>query len=261
MVIPCSGSLLVTASTEGHSFNVFHLIPHPWVCGESAVHHLYTLFRGATSASVQDIGISWDSRWVAVSTQNGTTHLFPITPYGGEINLRTHMSNRVVNKMSQFHTSAGIEAMGLQSHSHTATHPSSATSSSHNSNPPSHEDLPNSTPQPITWSNPRGTPLPSPVIVKALHQIKQPYLSNDGTYIISTNDPSRLDPIISLLESGGSSVGVSSSIGPSHSTSSGDSRLGGGDSQCVRAFFPPTHHNGDRTSGGKMSISDIALHD
>lgn len=196
VIIPCSGSLLVTASTEGHSFNVFHLIPHPWLCGESTVHHLYTLFRGATSASVQDIGISWDSRWVAVSTLNGTTHLFPITPYGGEINLRTHMSNRVVNKMSRFHTSAGIEAMGLQSHSSIPIPSSSASSPSpHNSNSPPHEDLSNSTSQPITWNNPRGLPLPSPLIVKALHQIKQPYLSNDGMYITS-NGP--LQPTLYL---------------------------------------------------------------
>lgn len=178
----------MTASTEGHSFNVFLLLPHPWLCGESAVHHLYTLFRGATSASVQDIGISWDSRWVAVSTLNGTTHLFPITPYGGEINLRTHLSNRVVNKMSRFHTSAGIEAMALQSHSQTATpSPSSASSSSYNSNsPPLEGELSNSTSQPITWNNPRGALLPSPLTIKALHQIKQPYLSNDGTYMIYT---------------------------------------------------------------------------
>ena len=32
---------------------------------------------------VQDISVANDSRWVAVSTLNGTTHIFPITPYGG----------------------------------------------------------------------------------------------------------------------------------------------------------------------------------
>jgi hypothetical protein len=182
-----SGSLLVTASAEGHLFNVFHLVPHPWLCGESTVHHLYTLFRGATSASVQDISVSWDSRWVAVSTLNGTSHLFPITPYGGEINIRTHISNRVVNKMSRFHTSAGIETMPSQSHSHvTAPSASPTTSSStHNSLSPPHEGhLPHSTPHLIAWNNPRGVPLPSPIAVKALHQIKQPYLTSDGTQLL-----------------------------------------------------------------------------
>lgn len=173
----------MTASTEGHSFNVFHLLPHAWLCGESAVHHLYTLFRGATSASVQDIAVSWDSRWVAVSTLNGTTHIFPITPYGGEVNVRTHTSNRVVNKVSRFHTSAGLESMAPQSHSHVTTpSPSSSTSSTtNNSHSPPHErHLSNSTSHSITWNNPRGVPLPSPLTVKALHQIKQPYLSSDG---------------------------------------------------------------------------------
>ena len=28
-----------------------------------------------------------DSRWVAVSTLNGTTHLFPISPYGGTVQI------------------------------------------------------------------------------------------------------------------------------------------------------------------------------
>ena len=48
----CSGNLLVTASTEGHNFHVFSILPHPWFSSETAVHHLYTLFRGATSGVV-----------------------------------------------------------------------------------------------------------------------------------------------------------------------------------------------------------------
>ena len=47
-----SGNLLVTASTEGHNFHVFNILPHPWCSSETAVHHLYTLFRGATSGMV-----------------------------------------------------------------------------------------------------------------------------------------------------------------------------------------------------------------
>ena len=180
----------MTASTEGHSFNVFHLIPHPFMSAESAVHHLYTLYRGTTLASVQDISISCDSRWVTVSTLNGTSHVFPITPYGGEINVRTHTSNRVVNKMSRFHTSAGIETTATQSHSHVST-TSPSTSTGIVSSPPTthspphhHEHLPHSNTQSITWNNPRGIPLPNPITVKALYQIKQPYLTNDGTYYI-----------------------------------------------------------------------------
>ena len=33
---------------------------------------------------IQDMYFTMDSRWVAVSTLRGTTHVFPITPYGGK---------------------------------------------------------------------------------------------------------------------------------------------------------------------------------
>ena len=59
----------------------------------------------------QDIAFSPDSRWVAVSTLRGTTHVFPITPYGGPVGVRTHTSTRVVNRLSRFHRSAGIDDM------------------------------------------------------------------------------------------------------------------------------------------------------
>ena len=56
----------------------------------------------------QDISFSPDSRWVAVSTLRGTTHIFPITPYGGQVGVRTHTSPRVVNRLSRFHRSVKI---------------------------------------------------------------------------------------------------------------------------------------------------------
>lgn len=61
------------------------------------------------SAQVQDMCFSLDSRWVAISTLRGTTHVFPINPYGGAPCARTHMSPRVVNRMSRFQKSAGLE--------------------------------------------------------------------------------------------------------------------------------------------------------
>uniref|UniRef100_A0A8D8RHJ0 Breast carcinoma-amplified sequence 3 homolog n=1 Tax=Cacopsylla melanoneura TaxID=428564 RepID=A0A8D8RHJ0_9HEMI len=64
--------------------------------------------RGDTTARVQDITFSSDSRWVAVSSLRGTTHVFPITMYGGGIGLRTHTTPHVVNRLSRFHKSAGI---------------------------------------------------------------------------------------------------------------------------------------------------------
>ncbi|XP_034061705.1 breast carcinoma-amplified sequence 3 isoform X2 [Gymnodraco acuticeps] len=104
-----SGMLLVTADTLGHDFHVFHILTHPWASSQSTVHHLYTLHRGETEAKVQDMCFSQDSRWVTISTLRGTTHVFPINPYGGAPCARTHMSPRVVNRMSRFQKSAGLE--------------------------------------------------------------------------------------------------------------------------------------------------------
>lgn len=132
-----SGMLLVTADKRGHDFHVFRIHPHPSGPNLASVHHLYVLHRGDTTAKVQvckslgfycffstlclftffffylqDINISFDSRWIAVSTLRGTTHVFPITPYGGAVGVRTHASPHVVNRLSRFHRSAGLAADG-----------------------------------------------------------------------------------------------------------------------------------------------------
>lgn len=85
-----SGMLLLTADRRGHDFNIYRIQPHPSGSVLAAVHHLYVLHRGDTSAKVQDITFSFDSRWVAVSSMRGTTHVFPVTPYGGQPGYRTH---------------------------------------------------------------------------------------------------------------------------------------------------------------------------
>ena len=89
-----SGSLLLTADKLGNNFNLFRVVAHPLGSAFAAVHHLYTLYRGDTPGSVQDIAFSPDSRWVTVSTLRGTTHIFPICPYGGSVGVRTHTSHR-----------------------------------------------------------------------------------------------------------------------------------------------------------------------
>ena len=147
-----------------------------------------------SSLQIQDVCFSNDSRWVAVSTLNGTTHVFPITPYGGDVTVRTHTSSRVVNQLSRFHTSAGIETFPSSSSS---SHSQRSTASS--AKGPSSQAQPQSPPReardvssspsvmgyggtaPHSWSNPRSLPLPSPVTVSALQQIKQPYLTTSGT--------------------------------------------------------------------------------
>jgi hypothetical protein len=110
-----SGMLLVTADKRGHDFHVFRVHPHPTGPSLAAVHHLYVLHRGDTTAKVQDITFSLDSRWVAISTLRGTTHVFPVTPYGGPAGIRTHGSPHVVNRLSRFHRSAGLSIDGRSS--------------------------------------------------------------------------------------------------------------------------------------------------
>ncbi|XP_028175856.1 uncharacterized protein LOC114364067 isoform X2 [Ostrinia furnacalis] len=112
-----SGMLLVTADRRGHDFHVFRINPHP--CGPSlaSVHHLYILHRGDTTAKVQDIAISSDSRWTAISTLRGTTHVFAISPYGGACGVRTHTQPRVVNRLSRFHRSAGLPIVPVHAQS------------------------------------------------------------------------------------------------------------------------------------------------
>ncbi|KAL5972799.1 hypothetical protein ACLOJK_039605 [Asimina triloba] len=89
-----SGTLLVTASVQGHNINVFGIMPSP--LGSSSGFdttkshvHLYRLQRGLTNAVIQDISFSDDSQWIMISSSRGTGHLFSISPSGGEINLQS----------------------------------------------------------------------------------------------------------------------------------------------------------------------------
>ncbi|KAF7700068.1 breast carcinoma-amplified sequence 3 isoform X2 [Silurus meridionalis] len=174
-----SGMLLVTADTLGHDFHVFQILTHPWASSQSAVHHLYTLHRGETEAKVQDICFSPDCRWVVVSTLRGTSHVFPINPYGGAPCARTHLSPRVVNRVSRFQKSAGLEEIEqeLNSKQGGRCSPIAGLSSSPSGSPlhakltnqDSYNNFTNN-----NMGNPRLSPLPSLTVVLPLAQIKQP---------------------------------------------------------------------------------------
>lgn len=156
-----SGMLLLTSDKRGHDFHVFRIQSHPGGPALAAVHHLYILHRGDTSAKVQDMCFSPDSRWVTVSTLRGTTHVFPVTPYGGPISVRTHATAHVVNKMSRYQRSAGLTLEGRSSS------PVSLTETPVNSLYP--------------YRNPRFPSYPQPTIVNPLAQIRQPvYVQNTG---------------------------------------------------------------------------------
>ncbi|XP_047369803.1 serine-rich adhesin for platelets-like isoform X3 [Vespa velutina] len=154
MTFDLTGALLMTADKRGHDFHIFRVQPHPGGPTLAAVHHLYILHRGDTTAKVQDMTFSADTRWAAVSTVRGTTHVFPVAPYGGSVGVRTHLTPHVVNRLSRFHRSAGLTDDGTRSHS-----------------PVSHTELPLSV---YPYSNPRLPPYPHPTILHPLAQIRQP---------------------------------------------------------------------------------------
>ncbi|XP_022940185.1 autophagy-related protein 18f-like isoform X1 [Cucurbita moschata] len=86
-----SGTILVTASIQGHNINVFNITPssssNSSVSSTGASYrHLYRLQRGFTNAVIQDISFSYDSNWIMISSSRGTSHLFAINPAGGQVN-------------------------------------------------------------------------------------------------------------------------------------------------------------------------------
>ncbi|KAJ0179162.1 hypothetical protein K1T71_004874 [Dendrolimus kikuchii] len=166
-----SGMLLITADRRGHDFHVFRINPHP--CGPSlaSIHHLYILHRGDTTAKVQDIAISVDGRWAAVSTLRGTTHVFAVSPYGGACGVRTHTQPRVVNRLSRFHRSAGLPI-----HAHAAKRPSAS---------PVGDGVGHG----AWFPNPRLPPYPLPVTSSPLAQLRP--TANLPTHTITRNSSGR----------------------------------------------------------------------
>jgi hypothetical protein len=84
-----SGTLLATASADGHNVHVYALAAPNTAKGE--VVKLYHLHRGSTGADIVDLSFGSDSRWLAASTSFGITHFFAICPGGGPASARTHM--------------------------------------------------------------------------------------------------------------------------------------------------------------------------
>ncbi|KAJ6727964.1 AUTOPHAGY-RELATED PROTEIN 18F [Salix koriyanagi] len=96
-----SGTLLVTASVQGHNINVFKIMPglqgssSAGDAGASHI-HLYRLQRGFTNAVIQDISFSDDSYWIMISSSRGTSHLFAINPSGGSMNFQSSECGHVM---------------------------------------------------------------------------------------------------------------------------------------------------------------------
>ncbi|CAK9152198.1 unnamed protein product, partial [Ilex paraguariensis] len=96
-----SGTLIVTASIHGNNINVFRIMPSCSQNGSgtqsydwSFSHvHLYKLHRGMTSAVIQDICFSHYTQWIAIVSSKGTSHIFVLSPFGGETGLQIQNSN------------------------------------------------------------------------------------------------------------------------------------------------------------------------
>ncbi|KAM0954276.1 putative transcription factor WD40-like family [Dioscorea sansibarensis] len=96
-----SGTLLVTASVHGHNINVFRIMPTIIANSSSPVRydwttshvHLYKLYRGITTAVIEDICFSHYSQWVAIVSSRGTCHIFVLSPFGGDSSLLPQTRN------------------------------------------------------------------------------------------------------------------------------------------------------------------------
>lgn len=88
----------------------------------------------------------------------------------GNITTRTHTGDKVVNQWSKFQTTAGVDEMVKRSNPND-------TSSTSGSSPPNYASA--VVPSVYTWGNPRSPPLPSPLQLEAMAQIKQPYTAPD----------------------------------------------------------------------------------
>ncbi|GAM24327.1 hypothetical protein SAMD00019534_075020 [Acytostelium subglobosum LB1] len=103
-----SGTLLFTSSTEGTKINVYQIIPFSNSLSVSpqnhsldpthSFRHIYVLKRGITNASIQGISINDTSKWAALTTSRGTTHIYALNPLGGDVNIHTHISKNIKTK-------------------------------------------------------------------------------------------------------------------------------------------------------------------
>ncbi|KAK4699999.1 hypothetical protein P7C70_g6253, partial [Phenoliferia sp. Uapishka_3] len=123
-----SSSLVLTSSSQGHSFDIFELKPAVAV-GTSATNedhavvgkawHRYRLTRGFTTAEATTASWSSDLRFISVGTGKGTTRRAPLfsraalseahnffcsdiyatQPFGGKADLRSHLAPKVSNAL------------------------------------------------------------------------------------------------------------------------------------------------------------------
>ncbi|KAH7923186.1 hypothetical protein BV22DRAFT_1015894 [Leucogyrophana mollusca] len=99
------GNSLIVSPRDGQVIRMFQIRPSPTALiqtlggavGDNVPWHIYNLRRGHTSAVIEGVELSPDGRWAAVGTRKHTVHIFPINPYGGAPDPRSHLEGRVWN--------------------------------------------------------------------------------------------------------------------------------------------------------------------
>jgi len=105
------GNSLIVSTEDGRVTRVFNIRPLssvsrcdlvPCDVGSTGPNvsdpwHVYNLRRGHTSATIEDISVSQDGRWIAMGTSHRTVHVFAVNPYGGKPDNRSHLEGRVHN--------------------------------------------------------------------------------------------------------------------------------------------------------------------
>jgi len=71
-----TGLIIATASIDGHTINVFEVLPRHPGGPPAAYMKLYQLSRGITNSIIQDLSFSSDNSWCACVTARGTVHLW-----------------------------------------------------------------------------------------------------------------------------------------------------------------------------------------
>lgn len=101
LVFSSDGTSLIVVTQDGQVFPVFRILPAPpRVQGSpslDSIWHIYNLRRGWRSGIIEEVAAARDFRWVAIGTRNRTIHIFPVNPYGGRPDKKSHLEGRVQN--------------------------------------------------------------------------------------------------------------------------------------------------------------------
>ncbi|TIB99410.1 hypothetical protein E3Q18_01615 [Wallemia mellicola] len=100
-----SGRSILVADINAHTFHVYELRPRPLFDNTAeydSVWHRYALRRGYTTARVTSIAWSKDERWCAVTTEKGTTHIYPLNPNTGGAITNSHVTGEPIKFGSKY---------------------------------------------------------------------------------------------------------------------------------------------------------------